>query len=177
MNWNFGCRAMLLALAATLLAGCAQVPRQAFNAQGSSHIRKVVVAQHENQTEYESNILGHPGMSFGLIGGLIAAADIQSKTIKLTSAINPKETRVQDRLSEKLKARLEQAGYETTVLVVPRGTKAEEALARAKQGGQADAVMLVDLYAGYWAAGPSTDYFPRMLARVKALDIRSDKVL
>jgi hypothetical protein len=177
MQWNVGRRLALVGALVVFMTGCAQVPRQAFNAKAAAAIRKVVVAQQENQTEYQTNILGHPGMSFGLVGALVAAADMQAKTTKLTTAIDPKETRVQERFSERLKTRLEQAGYETTLLVVPRGTTPEQALATAKQQAQADAVMMVDLYAGYWAAGPSTDYFPRMLAKVKAFDARSDQVL
>lgn len=168
--------AALLVAASALLAGCAQVPRQAFNAQAAKSIHKVVLARSQNQTQYDTNILGHPGMSFGLIGGLIAAADMQAKSVKLTTAIDPKETRVQERLADKLKARLEQAGYEPSVLVLPAGTTPDQALALGKKE-PADAVLLVDLYAGYWAAGPSTDYFPRMLAKVKAMDVHTQKVL
>lgn len=177
MGWSLGRRAAMVLLAAGFLAGCAQVPRQAFNPQAAAHVKTLVIAHHENQQEYVTNILGHPGMSFGLIGGLIAAADMQSKTNKLTAAIDPKETRLQERFMAKLKARLASSGYEPVLVLVPKGRTPEQALAQAKQKAQGDAVVLVDVDAGYWAAGPSTDYFPRMLARVKAVDARSDKTL
>jgi hypothetical protein len=178
MDWKLK-KIVAVAMAAGLLASCAQVPRQAFNAQGAAHVKRVVLAQQENQSQYDANVLGHPGMSFGLIGGLVAAADMQSKSLKLTAAVDPKETRVQERFSEKLKTRLEKDGYQATVVMLPAGSNEEQALAHAKQraGAGADAIVLVDLYAGYWAAGPSTDYFPRMVAKVKTVDAGTNKVL
>jgi hypothetical protein len=116
-------------------------------------------------------------MSFGLIGGLIAAADMQMKSTKLTAAIDPKEARIQQRFGEDLKAQLEKVGYEAQVVYVPEGTNVDDAVKQAKERASGDAVMVVSLYAGYWAAGPSTDYFPRMLAKVKTFDSKSQKVL
>ena len=78
--------AALLVAASALLAGCAQVPRQAFNAQAAKSIHKVVLARTQNQTQYDTNILGHPGMSFGLIGGLIAAASSPRATFFVAGA-------------------------------------------------------------------------------------------
>jgi hypothetical protein len=177
MEWNVGRRAALVVMSVAFLAGCAQVPRQAFNAQAAAHVKTIVVARAENQIEYPVQIIGHPGMSFGLIGGLVAAADMQVKSGKLTSAIDVKETRVQERFADKLKARLNKAGYETVVVVLPKGTTLDQGLAQAKLKARGDAVVVVELYAGYWAAGPSTDYFPRMVAKVKTFDAKSDKVL
>jgi hypothetical protein len=177
MVWSLGRSAALLVLASVFLGGCAQLPRQAFNPQAAAHVKTVVVAQTENQTEYPAQILGHPGMSFGLIGGLVAAADMHAKSTKLTAAIDPKETRVQERFAERLREKLRQAGYETVVIMVPKVANQDEALAQAKLKAKGDAVIAVDLYAGYWAAGPSSDYFPRMEAKVKTVDVQSSKVL
>jgi type IV pilus biogenesis protein CpaD/CtpE len=54
MEWNIGRRAAMVVAATGLLAGCAQVPRQAFNAQAAAHVKTVVVACPENQKEYRS---------------------------------------------------------------------------------------------------------------------------
>lgn len=177
MEWKMGRRAAVLMMSVAFLGGCAQLPRQAFNAQGAAHVKTLVVAQQENQVEYQAYMVGHPGMGFGLIGGLVAAADMQNKSTKLTAAIDPAETRVQQRFAERLKQKLDKAGYETIVVALPKGTSHDQALAQAKQRAQGDAVVVVNLYAGYWAAGPTTDYFPRMVAAVKTVDVKSDKVL
>jgi hypothetical protein len=162
---------------AALLAGCAQVPRQAFNAAAATHIKKVVVTHAPNQDHYQINIVGHPGMSFGLVGGLVAAADMHSKGSQLTKAIDPGETRVQERFGQTLSARLKSAGFEPEIVVLPRETQEADALALAKQRNPNDAVLLVDVSAGYWAAGPSSDYFPRLVAKVKAVDTKTEKIL
>jgi hypothetical protein len=167
----------ILVLGVAFLAGCAQVKRQAFNGAAASHVKNVVVTQSQNQDEYYINILGHPGMSFGLIGGLIAAADMQAKTTRLTQAVDATETRVQERFGQKLAERLKAAGYTTQLLVLPKDAKEPQALALTKQQSGGDAALFVELHAGYWAAGPTTDYFPRLVARVKAVDVKSDKVL
>lgn len=157
---------------AVVMTGCAvqPLPRQAFNAAAAGHIKTVVVTQSPNQDTYEAAVLGHPGMSFGLIGGLVAAADMQSKSSKLTAAIDANETRLQQRFAERLVERLRESGYDAQVAAVPKDAKEEQALAAARQARSGDAVLLVTVVGAYWAAGPSTDYFPRLLVKVKELD-------
>lgn len=167
----------VLLLAAAFLSGCATIKRQAFNAAAAGHVKTIVIAQAENQSEYTAFVLGHPGMSFGLIGGLVAAADMQMKTNKLTAAINPKEARLQERFTERLTAKLAQAGYETVHVVLPKDTKPEQAAAIAKQSKPGDAVLVVALNGAYWAAGPTSDYFPRLIAQVRKVDVKTDKLL
>jgi hypothetical protein len=162
---------------AMLLGACAQVPKQAFNREAATHVHNIVVTQNPNQTSYEAAILGHPGMSFGLIGGLVAAADIQYKSGKLTSAIDPAETRLQERFTSKLTEGLTRAGYQSTVVVLPVGMKDIDVVAYAKDKAKGDAVLVVYLFGGYWAAGPSTDYQPRLSASVKLVDLYSGTIL
>jgi hypothetical protein len=155
-----------------VMAGCANqpLPRQAFNAAAAGHVKKVVVTQSPNQETYEAAVLGHPGMSFGLIGGLVAAADMSAKSTKLTNAIGVSETKLQERMAVRLAERLREGGYEVLIATVPKDAKEEQALVAARNGGQSDAVLLVNVVGAYWAAGPSTDYFPRMQVQVKQLD-------
>lgn len=166
-----------LAIVAALV-GCAQAPKkQAFNREAAGHVKTVVITQTPNQDSYEAAILGHPGMSFGLIGGLVAAADMQAKTNKLTAAISPTETRLQDRFSTKLSEGLAKAGYTANVVALPKDTKEDQWLPLAKAKASGDAFLTVNLTGGYWAAGPSTDYFPRVLATVRTFDSASGGVL
>jgi hypothetical protein len=154
-----------------VLVGCAQAPKkQAFNREAASHIKTVLITQAPNQTSYEAAILGHPGMSFGLIGGLVAAADMQNKSTKLTTAIDPSETRLQERFCAKLKEALTVAGYTPTVVLVDKDAKGDKAIDQAKAKASGDAILNIELIGSYWAAGPSTDYFPRVFAGVKEVD-------
>lgn len=165
-------------VALALLTGCAQAPKkQAFNAAAAGHIKAVLVTQNPNQESYDVAILAHPGMSFGLIGGLVAAADMQSKSAKLTAAIDVGETRLQERFSAQLTQKLGDLGYATSITMLPKELRDEEVLGQAKAQGKGDAVMAVRLTGGYWAAGPSSDYFPRLVANVRTFDAQSGATL
>lgn len=166
------------AAAVVLASGCAQMPKQAFNREAATHVHMLVIARSANQDSYEANVLGHPAMSFGLIGGLIAAADMQAKSSQLTKAIDPAETRLQDRFTDMLADALGKAGYETKVVLVPTGTKDGDVMPFVvKQDTKADAMVALGVYGGYWAAGPSTDYQPRLAAVVKVYDLRDGTLL
>ena len=170
---SFGALALVV-----MLVGCAgPMKKQAFNRDANGHIKTVVIAHAPNQDTYEAMVLGHPGMSFGLIGGLVAAADMHAKSTKLTSALNPAETRLQERFSGKLREALEKAGYSATIVTLPKDVKEDQVVSLAKEKAKGDAVLAVTLVGAYWAAGPSTDYFPRVLAQVKAVDAAKGGVL
>lgn len=162
---------------AAALSGCGQIPKQAFNRDAATHVRTILVAQAADQDAYDAAILGHPAASFGLVGALVAAADMQAKTTRLTAAIDVKETRLQARLAEKLVESLGNSGYAATVIVLPKGIKDEEVLAHVKKSGQGDATVIVTLRGSYWAAGPSTDYQPRLIAQVRAVELAAGAIL
>ncbi|MCU7374230.1 hypothetical protein PEC18_26200 [Paucibacter sp. O1-1] len=161
-----------------LLAGCAAPPaKQAFNSAAASHVKTVAVLRQPNQDSFEAVVLAHPGASFGLIGGLVAAADMQAKSTRLSAALDPQQTKLQERFSAKLAERLSGLGYEASVLEMPKSSKDDEVLAVAKRQQTADAYLSIQLVGAYWAAGPSSDYFPRVLAKVRKMDGRSGQVL
>lgn len=163
---------VVLGLAAALLVtGCAQLPKQAFNREGATHVKSVAIVQLDNQDSYEAVILGHPAASFGLIGGLVAAADMQSKSTRLTNALDPKETRLQERFATRLAAALQDVGYSVSIVPVPRTVAEAEVHPYVKKNAQADAFIVVRLVGAYFAAGPSTDYQPRLMGVVKVVDL------
>lgn len=164
-------------LALTLFAACAPLKKQAFNREAAGNIHVVVVTQPENQTQYEAAIIGHPAAGFGLIGGLIAAADINAKSNRLTTAIDVQETRLQERFSAKLADDLKEIGYDAKIVAIPKGTNEADMLTVARRAGDSDAVVELTIYGGYWAAGPTTDYVPRMLVKVKSVDTHSGATL
>jgi hypothetical protein len=160
------------------LVGCVQAPKkQAFNQAMATHIKSVVIARDQDQDRYEAVMLGHPGMGFGLIGGLVAAADMQSKGTRLTEAIKPAETVLQQRFEKVLVDRLQALGYSVSTVMLPKDTKDADVLASVrKQGVKSDAVLAVRLNGAYYAAGPASDYFPRLFATAILYD-GSDKEL
>jgi hypothetical protein len=170
-------RRSLVVVLALVLTGCAQVPKQAFNREASGHIKSIAVTRRPNQDSYEAAVIGHPGASFGLIGGLIAAADIAAKSNKLTSAIGVADTRLQDRFADDLLQALTAAGYEVSVVPIDKDADAAKAAAAVRAHGKYDAMLHANLIGGYWAAGPSSNYVPRLLAVVKLHDLGRDATL
>lgn len=158
-------------------SGCAQTNKQAFNKEANASIRSVAISQPEIQSEYETIVLGHPGMSFGLVGGLIAAADMKSKTNRLTSVIDTKELRLQDRFVSKLSETLGKTGYETQVVAIPKEVSEDQVVEYVKKKAPSDAVLAVKVKGSYIAAGPTTDYFPHISVNVKKLHAQTGAIL
>jgi hypothetical protein len=156
---------------AMLLGACGEMPKQAFNRDAAKHVRTVIVTRNDNQPAYEAVLLAHPGASFGLIGGLVAAADMQMKSKRLSTAIDPLETRIQERFSDCLRDSLSRVGYTANVVVIPLSVKGDDVLPYAKKNATGDAVLIVNMSAAYWAAGPTSDYFPRLTVSVKLVDL------
>jgi hypothetical protein len=165
-------------LAAFALVGCASpVKKQAFNKEGANGLKTVAVAQLPNQDSYEAAVLAHPGINFGLIGGLIAAADISAKSNRLTGAIGSGETRLQERFASGVSTALRDVGYQTMTVALAKGLTDAQMLEAAAKGGGADALLCGEVIGSYWAAGPTTQYLPRVLAKVRLLDARSGATL
>jgi hypothetical protein len=79
------------------------------------------------------------------------------------------QTRLQDHLSSLLKEGLSAQGYDVQIVVLPADMDADKAVAHVKAGNKTDAVLVVQALGGFWAAGPTTDYQPRITARFRAV--------
>lgn len=170
-------KSLLIALALALLAGCGSVKRQAYNREGASAPASLSVGQQKNQPEYEVAVLAHPGISFGLIGGLIAIADAAHKSKRVSEAIDPDQVRLQVRFAERLAERLGQGGWSADVVPLGTETNEEQVLQALKRTGKGSAALLVDVVGKFLAAGPTTDYFPYVAAKVKLVDTASGATL
>jgi hypothetical protein len=169
---------LLAVLAACAFAtGCANVERQPFNKEAAKHVNTVTVTKSQNDESYGVNILAHPGGSFGLIGALVIAADLSSKSNQLTAAVDPAKTGLQERMSSRLAEALQSAGYTSDVVLAPKGAQVKQVFEAVKPSLKSDALVAVDLSAQYIAAGPSSDYFPYVRAEVIQTDAKTGKVL
>ena len=170
-------RMVAVALALAVLAGCAQVPRKAYNREANGHIRSVAIVHVDAPERYEAIVLGHPGQSFGLIGGLIAAADMQIKSNRLTEALDPDRTRLRQRFIDKLASALGQQGYQVHPVAAPAGTPDDELVDVAKAKVAADATVTVTMIGRYMAAGATSDYFPQIVVKVRKMETGSRSML
>lgn len=165
--------AVCVVAAAMALSGCANVPKKAFNKEGANHIKSVAVCERTTKESYAVTIVAHPGVNFGLIGGLVAAADMSAKSGKLTASLDPAQTAVQKRFSQKLSDALKAGGYDASVLTLADGTEPGKAFDKVRANLKSDALLDVDVQAGYVAAGPSSDYLPFVKVAVLKTDAKS----
>jgi hypothetical protein len=158
-----------LVAALALLAGCAQpAKKQSFDRERAKSLKTLVLAQRPNQDAYLLNIHAMPG-----------GADEKSKSDRLTKAIDPAETRLQERFSAKLQQKLAAAGYETRLVVLPSiPSTDDELLAQVKAKGMGgDAVLAIGMFGEYAAAGPASEYLPKIGVSVRVVDTNSGALL
>src|SRR5690349_9233819 len=79
-------RLLAVALVAVLTACAGPVPKLEASTAKLGGVKSVAVVRPPEPKAYTVMNFGHPGVAFGLIGGLVAAADQNSKQNQLTAA-------------------------------------------------------------------------------------------
>ena len=102
-------------VATTLLVGCVgPVAKIDAVPERLAAVKSIAVVRVPEPKTYTVWNMGHPGMAFGLVGGLIAAADQSNKQDTLSKAYQQQGTAVNQTLISKVSARLKEEGYEVT---------------------------------------------------------------
>ena len=156
----------VITIAALFLSACASPVAKIDLTKGSmSQVKTIAVMVAPEPTEYTVLNLGHGGMGFGLIGGLIAAADQSDKQKKLTAKYNAEGVSLTTALATQISSALNNAGYNARV---EKGNwvaaNNQNTLAFDKIQSDADAVLVVSpTILGFVAAGlavRNNDYLP-----------------
>ena len=166
-------RGLLLILGATILVGCAgPVPKIDSSPTALSKVNTVAVIRPPEPKTYAVMNFGHPGMAFGLIGGLIAGGDMSSKQDKLTAAVKQNaSSQTSSALAENIATRLTKMGFQATVEDGPwEETDGKFKLDIEKISSSADTVLVVaPTIVGFVATGATSDYLPTIAASVTLL--------
>lgn len=114
MNQHFLRGITMAALMVAGMTGCVSMPeQQAFNRAAHTELKTIAVLEtHETKTSVF--MLHHPGASFGLIGGLIAAGDQASKEKKFHATMAQAGFEPLEYFRERLTAHMTQRGYTLT---------------------------------------------------------------
>ena len=170
-------RALALTVAVSLgaLSGCSTVTSHAYNAW--NNIKSLAVFQRTSNETYGVDIVAHPGANFGMVGTLVANLDLITKTSRLTTALDPKTTALQERLAVRLAQALKADGYDSSVVALAPGNGAGQAPLPSHISSLADAYITMDLKAEYIAAGPTSDYIPYVKVNISQNDSRTGKIL
>jgi hypothetical protein len=166
----------LLVLCAVLFSGCVSVPHQAYNKALHGEIKRIGLVKVSNPAEYSINLVNHPGAGFGLIGGLIAAGDNDSKSKTFTQQQVDKYIRLGPDLTEELSKSLIETGFEA--ILVDAGDKARTDYLKDYPSIECDAYLDATIKtAGYWAQFVSTPYLPTMFVSARLVEAKDKTVL
>lgn len=170
---------LLIALTVALLSACATVEKQSFNAQAHQNIATIGIVKPNNPEEIKINVVNHAGYQFGLIGGLVAAAELESKESSYNSAIEDQQLNLSNHLQQKLGEYLNAAGYQVVMIDAPR-EKAEYVTDYKTLDGQGSVDAYVDAYiknAGFIAGSHTSNYLPTVWVQVRLVDSHSEEIL
>lgn len=121
----------------------------------------------------------HPAGAFGLVGGLIAAAELSAKGSGLTEAIKATGFDVAAHLRDATKIALEQDGG-FAIKMIEGPARKPHAFLEDYKSVDSDSDAILDMYvglAGYWANSHSTPYYPTLSVGVRVLDTHSKAVI
>jgi hypothetical protein len=146
------------------LVGCASpVPKVDVTPQQLATVSTITIYRLPEFKEYTVLNIGHAAGGFGLIGGLIAAADQQSKQSRLSAALNERGFTLASHLPEQVAQQLNKRGYKTEIKDGPwekiddKGYKVNVE----KIQDSTDAVLvLVPTIVGFVSPQFSTQYLP-----------------
>jgi hypothetical protein len=169
-------RNVLMLLGCLVLAACMTVPHHAYNKSANVHVKKIALVSVANPAEYSVNLVNHPGMSFGLVGGLVAAADVSSKSKTFTQQQVEKYLALGPELTAALRDALRAGGFEVVDVAVDPAARVE--FLKEYPPAECDAFLDTTVRgAGYWAQFASTPYLPTMFVPVRLVDSRTQRVL
>ena len=163
------------AVVVSTLVGCASAPKQTFNAEANQDLKTIAVLTPPRPPEVSVAILNHPGMQFGLIGGLVAAAEMSAKTSSYNSAIAGQQPNWSAYASEAMKKELTALGY--TVVDQPVERKPGSDLLDSYPTSDADAYLDFKFNISYVASTPTSDYVPGVTLNARLVERKTKSVL
>jgi hypothetical protein len=163
-------------LCALLLVACAgPVPKINLAPNAMTDIKTITIVRPPEPKIYTVANFGHGGMAFGLIGGLVAAADQNSKQEQLAKTYKENGVSVCSELSQKISERLNSLGFNARVEDAPwEEVDGKQVLPFKKINSDADAVLVVSptiigFVATGLAGGHNNDYLPTIASVVTVL--------
>jgi hypothetical protein len=158
------------------LGGCAGVHKQAFNKDANQGLKSIGLLEPAYSGEYFVFNSGHIGQGFGLIGGLIAAADMQSKTNQFTELMKARNFKVSEEFQGILVSELQNLGYSVKIIKVQREKPVflenYDALDK-----DVDAYLDLGIGAGYQCASTAADYIPTVRSGVRLVKKETSEIL
>jgi hypothetical protein len=102
---------LLATCLALALAACATPEKQAFNRAANKSIKSITILEPTPSEGFGINVQNHPGLSFGLIGAAVYAAEMQTKSKSLDEVMKQHNWSLTDEFVKQLETELIAAGY------------------------------------------------------------------
>ncbi|MCE5194967.1 MAG: hypothetical protein LLF28_05860 [Nitrospiraceae bacterium] len=100
------------------LGSCGGIEKKAFNKSANQDIKTIGVLEPANLGEYRVVNFDHPGLAFGIVGGLLAASDMKSKSSQFTEQIKLRNFSLYEDLQNALMTELQRVGYAIKLIKV-----------------------------------------------------------
>ena len=169
-------KGLLAGLLLVLLVGCAKTPNMNYNASMHKDIRSIAVVAPKKTVELTIFYHNHPGMSFGLVGGLVAAAELKSKQSEYNELLKSTGFRFDAYFLNKLTTYLEADKYK--VVLLPSDDKRKSEHMTAYPDTVADAYLdIVVNNVGYIAGSPTSTYKPTVNLGVRLVKKRNKEIV
>lgn len=169
-------KSLLIGLLLLLLVGCAKTPNINYNASVNHDIKTIAIVAPKKTVELTVFYYNHPGMSFGLVGGLIAAAEFESKQSEYNALIKSKGFKTDAYFVNKLTAYLSAEKYK--VVLIPSDDKRKSEHMTEYPDTEADAYLdIVVNNVGYIAGSPTSAYKLTISLSVRLVKKRNKEVV
>jgi len=166
-------RIFLLIAVAIVTTGCVgPVAKIDTDPVAITKVKTISVIRSPEPKTYVVMNFGHPGMGFGLVGGLIVAADLSSKQDRITQSIKEQKLPpVSTILADNIAARLKAKGYDVRVEDGPweeNGNGFKIDFEKIKSSSDTVLVVAPGMY-GFVTTSVVSDYMPTITAVVTLL--------
>lgn len=170
---------LLISVVLFLTACGGNIEKREFNRAANTHIKKIAVLIEDPPEKISVHIVHHAGLSFGLIGGLVALADQESKTSGFNKALSGDKPEIRKIIGEVISGYFEQPdSYNVSIHHVPKLEKGKFLTSYKGLDLDADAVLEIRFYGtNYVAEYSSSPYRPLVTARSRLSNIETKEVL
>ena len=157
------------------LAGCTNLQKQSFNSGANQHIQQIALINPPHVGQVDVVVIRHTGSSFGVVGGLIAVADMRTKTNKYNKLVGTFNW--DSYVHQQLASALMNDGYTVKTIKIRPDTPAAAKYLKKYPEVASDALLDYYYTIGQVASGSTTSYVPTVTLHARLVDPRKKSVL
>lgn len=163
-------------MAVILFTGCAKTPSVNYNSSMHKDVKKIAIIPPNQKKELTVFYYNHPGINFGLVGGLIAEAEFSSKTSTYNKLVKPIKFNVNSYFIKRLVHYLKKEHYDITILAA--NVKREPGFMKEYPEVNTDGYLDLVIYnVGYVAGSPTATYKPTVHIAARMVKNKNKEII